>query len=437
MNKRQRLAALRSEAATLTAALVDGSATPEQVERANALPAEITALVAEEEERGSGGTEDGETQEQRAMREARERLANLPDDPTDRGPDSGGGAGDRDPGNRGGGGGYQTRTQVLERPLARVAREFTTSRAYQDFAARGLSGQAAVDIDVLPSELASRATIGSADVPTRNPYLPGILEPAYRGLTLLDMIDRQTTGLSSIPFVQETTPDPGAGATEVAEGALKPEVDVDLAEADSPVRTIAAWLNLTRQMAEDAPTVAGFIQGRLGFKVLHRLNAQIWNGNGTAPNLRGINATVGINVYAPGAAEARIISIRKAITMIQQDEYAGDTLLINPADWELVELSVDNNGAFRASPNVQSAMTRTLWGLSVVVDTIIAAGTAMVGAFRLGATLWERHGVRTIMTDSHASNFTSNILTVLAEMRAALTVWRPSVFCRITFNGTT
>jgi hypothetical protein len=40
------------------------------------------------------------------------------------------------------------------------------------------------------------------------------------------------------------------------------------------------------------------------------------------------------------------------------------------------------------------------------------------------------------MTDSHASNFTSNILTILAEMRAALTVWRPAVFCKITFNGT-
>ena len=33
-----------------------------------------------------------------------------------------------------------------------------------------------------------------------------------------------------------------------------------------------------------------------------------------------------------------------------------------------------------------------------------------------------------LLTDSHASNFTSNILTLLAEMRAGLSVWRPAAF---------
>jgi HK97 family phage major capsid protein len=258
-----------------------------------------------------------------------------------------------------------------------------------------------------------------------------------RPLTLVELIDRQTTGLNSVPFIQETTLDPTAGATEVAEGALKPEVDVQLVEADSPVRTIAAWINVTRQAAEDAPTVVGFIQGRLGFKVQHRLNGQVLNGNGTAPNLRGILATAGIKTYAPGTAEARIISIRKAITLVQVGEYQPDTVGLAPADWETVELSTDTTNNFRVSPNIQNALPPRIWGLAVVVDTIFTAGVAVVGAFRLGATLWERHGVRVVMTDSHASNFTSNILTILAEMRAALTVWRPGVFCKVTFNGTT
>jgi HK97 family phage major capsid protein len=429
--KRERLATLRAEAATLTTALTDGTADETQIARASEVAQEIATLqrqITEEE----GQTDDGSAQRAQAAEAARRALAGLPADPAPRTP------GDRDD-QRQTEPRYTTRDrrEDLRTGLQRVAEEFAESRSYADFVSRGLNGSAVVDVQgVTGSELAMRATVLSTDSPSRNPYLPGILEPAYRPMTLLDMVDRQTTGLDSIPFIQETTADPGAGATEVAEGAAKPEVATTLAEADSPVRTIAAWLNITRQAAEDKPTVAGYLQGRLGFKVLHRLNSQILNGNGTAPNLRGILNTVGINTYAPGAAEARIISIRKAITQCQVDEYFPETVILSPGDWELVELSTDSAGQFRVSPNVQQAMTRTIWGLAVIVDTIVAFGTAVVGAFRLGATLWERHGVRILMTDSHASNFTSNILTILAELRAALTVWRPSAFCKVTFNGT-
>lgn len=45
-----------------------------------------------------------------------------------------------------------------------------------------------------------------------------------------------------------------------------------------------------------------------------RSDNQILNGNGTAPNLRGILNTTGINSYTPGTVEARVISIRRAVT---------------------------------------------------------------------------------------------------------------------------
>lgn len=430
-NRRQRLAALRTEAAAITARMDDSTATDADYSRATELAAEVRTLVSEiaaEDAAGDGGED--------AAAQARAALADLPADPEER----------ARPGDTPGGGSTRGRAPATTQPrggvdaLALVGQRFSTSQGYQDFISRGMSGSAIMDFDATPevrgSDLAQRATIDNAQIPTRNPYQGGIVDMPARPLSLLDMIDRQTTGLSSVPYVQETPLDPTTGATEVAHGALKPEVDVQFAEVDAPVRTIAAWVNITRQAAEDAPTVAGFIQGRLGFKVEHRLNSQILNGNGTAPNLRGILATTGIKLYAPVAAEARVISIRKAVTLVQQGEYQPDTVGLSPADWELVELSTDSAGQFRVTPNVQAAMTPKIWGLNVVVNSNFANGIGVVGAFRLGATLWERQGVKILMTDSHASNFTSNILTILAEMRAALTVWRPAVFCKITFNGT-
>jgi len=58
-----------------------------------------------------------------------------------------------------------------------------------------------------------------------------------------------------------------------------------------------------------------------------------------------------------------------------------------------------------------------------------------VGSFREGATLWERDTDRLHLSDSHASNFTSNILTLLAELRAALTVLKPSAFVKGTLGA--
>ena len=55
----------------------------------------------------------------------------------------------------------------------------------------------------------------------------------------------------------------------------------------------------------------------MAYGLEYREDSQLINGNGTAPNLRGILNRSGIGTYAPGTAEARVISIRKAITTVQ------------------------------------------------------------------------------------------------------------------------
>ncbi len=226
---------------------------------------------------------------------------------------------------------------------------------------------------------------------------------------------------------------PPAGAAEVAEGAAKPESTWDVEVVKEGTSTIAHWIQFTRQALSDEAQIQGYINGRLAFGVEKRLNAQVLTGDGTGANLTGILNTAGIGTYVSPAGEDPLISIRKAKTVAQLSEYAPDGVVLNPTDWEAVELSTNDNGTFRAAVVTNGAEQR-LWGLRVVVSTAIAAGTALVGGFREGATLWERTGIELYLTDSHASNFTSNILTLLAEKRAALAVWRPKAFVKVTFT---
>lgn len=331
------------------------------------------------------------------------------------------------------GGSEQGRT--FEQPEQRrerlhISRRFSEAPELQAYRDRGFIGQVAVDFP----DVDSRTLLDSTGVGfngSRDPYVGTIDPNPDRALRLADLVDRQTTDLNAVPYLIESA-NTGAAA-EVAEGAPKPEAAFTFTEDSAPVRTVAHWVPITRQAAEDNSTLVGYINGRLSYGLGLRLDAQILNGNGTAPNIRGILNTSGLGSYTPGAAEARIITIRKAITLAQISEYQPDTVVLHPTDWQNIELDTDTTNNFRVTQNVQNSLTPRLWGLNVVVTTAITVATYLVGAFKMGATLWERHGVRLLMSDSHGTNFTANILVLLAELRAALTVWRPAAFVKGAF----
>ena len=321
-----------------------------------------------------------------------------------------------------------------DRPDARrdevvnLGRAFTASAEFRSFAGHGTgrSGTA-----VIPGEV--RALFATANFPSQPTRVPGIQTPNVdTPLTILDLVDRQGITSNVVEWVQEDTV-PG-GAAEVAEGGVKPESSWAVSLQTTVAATIAHWVNITRQALSDEAQIQGYINGRLTYGLLKRLNAQLLNGNGTAPNLRGILNTSGIGAYVSPAAEDPLISIRKARTVAELSEYAPDAVVLHPTDWQKVELSTDTTGAFKAVTQVGDGLAPRVWGLRVVVTTNIAAATFLVGGFREGATLWEREGVEIYITDSHASNFTSNILTLLAEMRAALSVWRPKAFVKGTLT---
>lgn len=306
---------------------------------------------------------------------------------------------------------------------------FARSQALADYVARG--GRGPSTRTEVPS--LTRAVFTTSGYPSQATRVPGIQQPNRdTPLTFLDMIDRQSITTQNIEWVQEVAPP--SGAVEVAEGSAKPESNWSLELKNDALATIAHWVQISRQALSDEAQLQGYIEGRLTYGLMKRLNGQIVAGNGTSPNLRGILNTSGIGTYVSAAGEDKLIAIRKARTVAELSEYAPDTVGLTPSDWQDVELSVDDEGRFRAVVTVADGAVSRVWGLAVVITTNLTNGTGLLGAFREGATLWERTGVDIYITDSHASTFTSNILTLLAELRAGLSVWRPKAFVKITFT---
>lgn len=285
------------------------------------------------------------------------------------------------------------------------------------------------EILVLPNATDLRTLVTTATNPPQPTRRPGIFQPYSAPLMVADLLDQQNATSNVIEWVIESAFT--NAAAEVVEGSAKPEAAITFAVDSKTLATIAHWIPITRQAAEDDAQLVGYLQGRLSWGVEKRVDTQCLSGNGTAPNIRGLLNTVGIQTQAV-ATDGMLVALRKAITKTQIAGYPPSGVVMHPTDWEGIELSRDaTSGVFLFTRDPSSLAAPTVWGLPVVATTSIVVGTALVGAFREGATLWRKPGVRILMSDSHASNFTQNILVILAETRCQLAVYAPPAFVKV------
>lgn len=259
-----------------------------------------------------------------------------------------------------------------------------------------------------------------------------------RRVFLSDLLPTIQVSTGSVEYVQDKSPlaDMANKAVEVAEAGAKPQAGITLEVVTEAPATIAAWANITRQVAADAPQVVGYLDGRLRYSLKRRTDGQIINGNGTSPNISGLLDRSGINAYtAPAGSEATYASIRKAITLMEQDDAVPEIVVLNPADAELFDLSNATSAGLHAVPNLTGPSATTAWGLTQVRSNAVASGTALL-IDPMAVAILDRQQATAYMTDSHASLFISNILTLLLECRVGLALFDPAGVCSVTFDYT-
>jgi HK97 family phage major capsid protein len=304
--------------------------------------------------------------------------------------------------------------------------------AYRAFAERGGRGSAEVEVRALLSTSSGDGQAAGLFMPRGTPFLlPAGVD--RRRLFARDMLSTGTTGLNSVPYIRELDPrGTEGGATAVAEGAPKPEVTMQFQPADAPVRKIAAWIPVTTEILADAPTLRSYIDARLGYLLLVREEDQVLNGNGTNPNLRGIRNTTGLQTLA-GPVGDNLTALAQAIRNIELVDGEPDGVAINPTDfWALITRRA-GDGHYDLDPFMDPARMQP-WGLPPVRTRGMPAGTALVGNWKIGATLLDREETVIRVGEQHADFFTNNKVAILAEERIALPVHRPDFFVEVAFG---
>jgi HK97 family phage major capsid protein len=270
----------------------------------------------------------------------------------------------------------------------------------------------------------------------------GIVPQLRRRLRIVDLIPVATMDENTLPYTKESGS--FAGAKTVKEGLAKPEAGPTWTDAEAHARTLAVFYKVRKQILSDVSAMRGIIDSRLRYEVELLLETEVLLGKGADPELEGILATTGLgvvkyNASTVGTATYTAEQILRSITTVFLANAEADGIVLAPTDWQTALLS---KSTYEASAGVTggsgefigggpfSVTPMQLWGLPVVVSPSMKENEALVGAFGLGAGLFIREGVNVLMSDSDQDDFIKNKLTLLAEMRAALAVYRPAAFCK-------
>jgi HK97 family phage major capsid protein len=258
--------------------------------------------------------------------------------------------------------------------------------------------------------------------------VPGIIFDPDRAEHVRDFIPTASTTSDTIYYVREEAYDDYTAP--VTPGNAKPQSEFELKQFEAPVRDIAAFIRIHRNMLNDVNGMTGYITTRMPKKLKLVEDAQILYGNGNAPNLKGI--TEEAEAYVDSLADTnvnRFDVLVKAIAQARNDEYRANAIMINVADWYNLLLLKDQDGQYLMPESYRfGAQAPRIAGVPLIGTTAITSGDFLVGDFGLGVQVFDREQSNIRFFEQDSDNVTKNLVTVRVEERLALPVYRPKAF---------
>lgn len=314
---------------------------------------------------------------------------------------------------------HRARVEANENPAKVETRQSTfdfgkkyiESDAFKEYQERGAGRGRAVEMPG-PASAEFRAAITTADIPDafKTQIVTGPAGPAF-STRLLDLLNREQVSTGAATFLRWPE---SSDAAEVAEGAAKPEADLEPEEVAIALKTYAHWKGITRQALEDVPRIESIVQGRLLRGVVRKLQA-------------AAAATIAAETAIEEVTAPDLLSgLRIAIATLEELGYEPNAIGLNPKDAATLDLAAMQNtvaGAVRLGG---------AWGLPYAPSAAFVQGALYVADFTQAVTWYDRGNTQVYTTDSHADFFIKNTLVVLAEARAAFAVTEPPAIVKVT-----
>lgn len=233
-------------------------------------------------------------------------------------------------------------------------------------------------------------------------------------LGLLDVIPVVQHPTQEFSYLRQTTRTNNAAV--VAAGALKPTSVYSVVRVESSLAVIAHLSEgIPRHWLLDNASLEAFLDAELRYGLQTAVEAKV---------LADVNGTGGIQTQA--YATSVLTVLRRGITKLEQAGYIAAAFLLNPADWEGVELGLASQNAVEHIGLPYDPATRRLFGVPVAVCNAQTAGVGHVVAQDAIALDTDTRGVDVQWSENAtADSFGKNLVFARCESRYATSVYSP------------
>jgi HK97 family phage major capsid protein len=317
----------------------------------------------------------------------------------------------------------QARASVEEKRFTTAGEKFVNSAEYKAFQEAGGEHKRGEMLRVNVKAITSLpGSVGAAVTPD---IQTGVLALPQRRLMVRDLLAPGRTDKTLIQYFKES----GFtnAAAPVAENTKKPESAFTLTAADAKVIKLAHFMKATTEILDDLPALQSMIDERLRYGLAFVEEAQLLNGSGVGNNLNGIYTQATAFAAPTGTTTtgaSRIDILRLAFLQAELALFPATAAVLHPTDWALIEMQKDTQGRYIIG-NPQGSINPTLWGRQLVTSLAMAQDTFLAGAFRQAAQIFDREDANVVVATENEDDFVNNRVTILAEERLALAVYRP------------
>lgn len=257
-----------------------------------------------------------------------------------------------------------------------------------------------------------------------------ITNPNQR-LTVRDLLAPGDTESNAVAYLREMLFT--NAAAPVAENTTKPYSDITFEEVLSGVKTIAHLMKVAKQTLDDLPQLRSIINGRLLNGLKRVEDTQMLFGSGVGNNLHGIytQATAFANPSTKTTPSNSLDVMRLAMLQVTLAELSATGHVMHDIDWTDIELIKDANTKGYLFSNPFGTLEARLWGLPVAqTNQAGMLDNFLTGSFADAAQIFDREDANVVVSTENADDFEKNMVSIRAEERLALAVYRPQAFVK-------
>ena len=221
------------------------------------------------------------------------------------------------------------------------------------------------------------------------------------------------TETGNVTFPRAKTPLGEGSFGAQTEGNAKAAIDYDVEMVNTSVPFIAGYARVSRQMLQDLPFLAAYLQRSMVEDLNQAINTRFLNTIATNSTALSTSETITVSKMIAGLAQHGALGLGAANLILTTWDAWGKVLLTKPSDFSVpASVAIDANGVIRAN------------GVPVVPHSQVTGSRFYVmntDAFAIA----QASGLAVRSTEFNEDDFIKNLVTYRAEVRAELLSFQP------------